>query len=75
MTDVIREAELTLDNVLERVDRAVLLVDVVQTRHLDEPAHVVRVETVVDNPARELVPLVRVAAVDADPPFAILQPI
>lgn len=62
----------TPHDVLKRCDRAILLVHVVQARDLDQPAHVVRVELVVDDPLCELVPLVALPAVDANAPFAVL---
>ncbi len=63
----------TADDDLERLDGPALAVDVVQPRDLDEPAHVMREQLVVHDPARELVPLVRRAPVDADAPFTILS--
>ena len=50
-----------------------MLVHVIEARYLDQPADVVRVELVVDDPLRKLVPFVEFPAVDADPPFTILR--
>ena len=52
----------TAHDLLEIVDAAALLEDVVQARDLDEPPHVVAEELVLDDPLGELVPLVRVSA-------------
>ena len=62
----------TYDNVFECFYGSVRLVNFVQTRNLDQPSHVVRIELVVDDPFRELIPFILGTAVYADPPFAIL---
>lgn len=59
-------------NVFEGINRAVLLVHVVQTWYLDQPADVVRIELVFDDPFGELVPFVKFPAVDTDSPFTVL---
>lgn len=51
-------SRLTFDDLLEVVDGAGLLEDVVEAWDLDEPAHVVGEELVFDDPLGELVPLV-----------------
>mmetsp|Transcript_20800 Transcript_20800/g.79762 ORF Transcript_20800/g.79762 Transcript_20800/m.79762 type:complete len:223 (-) Transcript_20800:907-1575(-) len=60
-----------VDEVVEAVHslRACLLVDGEEARRLDHPAHVGREELVVQEPAGQLVPLARRAAVDA---YAVL---
>ena len=63
----------TPNDVFERLNRAILFVHIVEARYLDEPADVVRVELVVHDPSRELVPLVARAPVDTDAPFAVLN--
>lgn len=37
-----------------------------QTGHLDEPAHIIRVNSVLDGPLSQLVPLVSGAAIDGE---------
>lgn len=54
----LRIGELTLDDLLEVVDSAGLLEDVVKAGNLDEPTHVVGEELIFDDPFGELVPLV-----------------
>ena len=49
-----------------------MLVDVIETRDLDEPADIVGIELVVDDPPSQLVPLIALPAIDADPPLAVL---
>ena len=62
----------TPNDVFERLNRAILFVHIVEARYLDEPADVVRVELVVHDPFRELVPFVARSTIDADAPFAVL---
>lgn len=54
----LRKDELTLDDLLEVVDGAGLLEDIVEAGDLDEPAHIVGEELVLDDPLGELVPFV-----------------
>ena len=58
-----QRSEDVVEQVLEVRDVAVRLVHFVQARHLDEPAHVGAEQAVVNDPARELVPLVGVPAI------------
>jgi hypothetical protein len=62
----------TPNDVLEGVNRTVLLVDIVQPGDLNQPTNVVREQLVVDDPLREFVPLVIFTTVDTNAPFAIL---
>lgn len=55
------EEALTSNDVLEILDHTSSLVDIVETRDLDEPSDVVRDEFVVDDPFGELVPFVDVS--------------
>lgn len=57
------------EDVLKVVDLARALVHRVEARDLDEPADLVRGEAVRVEPARELVPLRRLASVDRDAPL------
>ena len=57
------------DDLLVVLHHAAGLVNIVKTRHLNEPANVGREELVVDNPGCELVPFLQGTAVDRNPPF------
>ena len=57
---------LTRHYLLERLDTTTLLEDVVQSRNLNQPSHIVREQFVLDDPLRELVPLRLAATVDTD---------
>jgi hypothetical protein len=59
---VTRYSRLTLDDLLEVIDGAGLLEDVVEAGDLNEPAYIVGEELVLDDPLGELVPLVLVPA-------------
>jgi hypothetical protein len=63
----------TDDNFFECVDCTSLLVYLVQSRNLNEPANVVREQIIVDDPFRKLVPLIHGSAVNTDTPFAVLR--
>ena len=71
--DLEEGAEEVVEDLLEASDEAVALVDVVEARHLDDPAHVVRVHAVLHRPTRQLVPLVRAAAVDREAQLSVLR--
>ncbi len=62
----------TDNDILKGLDRSIRLVHVIQSRDLDEPSDVVRVELIVDDPLCELVPFVRGPTVDAESPFTVL---
>ena len=62
----------TFDDILKRLQLPTQFVNVVEPRDLDEPANIVGVELVVDDPAREFVPLVWRASIYTDAPFAVL---
>ena len=53
-------------------DRPVLLEEVIQTRDLYEPSHIVRVNFVVHHPSREFIPFIHISAINTDTPFTIL---
>jgi poly-beta-hydroxyalkanoate depolymerase len=69
----VKEDTRTDDDVLVRLNGPIGFVDLVDSWNLDEPSHVVREELVIDDPFCELIPLVRRAAVNANPPFHILM--
>ena len=71
-SDIQKSEKRTFQDIFERLNHAALTIDIVQAWYLDEPAHIVRVQLVVHNPASELVPFILRAPVDADAPFAIL---
>ena len=71
--DLEERSEEVVEDLLEAADEAVALVDVVEARHLDDPAHVVRVHLVLHRPTRKLVPLVRAATVDREAQLSVLQ--
>lgn len=56
----------------EIADQLVVLEHVVQTRHLNQPSHVVRVDVVGDRPVRQRVPFLAVLAVDRQSRLGVL---
>jgi hypothetical protein len=72
LRDLEEGLEDVLDDILEVVDQAAGFEHLVQARHLNEPADVVRDELVVHDPLGELVPLVGLAAVDGHTPLRVL---
>ena len=64
---------LTSDDTFKVLHLTGHLVNVVQPRNLNQPSDIVRVEFVMDDPFSELVPFVWGAAIDTDPPLAILR--
>lgn len=57
------------NDLLEIVHQAARLVDVKESRHLDEPANVIGKEFVVHDPGSELVPFIERSAIDGDAPL------
>lgn len=72
-TAVKKGSRLTPNNVLEVVDLLGALEHFIQPRYLDEPSQIVREQLVFHHPFRQFVPLVYVAAINAQPPFHILE--
>jgi hypothetical protein len=64
--DLEQGLEDVLDDLLKVLDRLGGLVDVVQTRDLDQPTDVRREQLVVDHPVGQLVPLVLGTTIDRD---------
>jgi hypothetical protein len=64
---------LTDDDLFESFYRASLLVDLIKSRDLDEPTNIVREQIMIDNPFRELVPLIHRSTINTDTPFAVLR--
>lgn len=60
-----KSIKLTLNNVLEGLDGPVCLIDIVQARHLNEPANIMREQLVPHDPFGELIPLARRSTVNA----------
>lgn len=48
---------------------AACFVDIIETRHLNEPANIRREQLVVHHPSRKLVPFLKGTTVDRDSPF------
>lgn len=67
---ILRDLEQRLENILydllERLDSTRLFEDVVQSGYLNQPPHVVREQSVFDDPFRELVPFRLAATIDTD---------
>jgi hypothetical protein len=57
---------------LKVLDQAASFEHLIQARHLDKPTDIVRDELVVDDPFRQLVPLVEVTAVNGQTPLRVL---
>ena len=70
--DLEERAKEVVENLLETVDQFVALVDVVESRDLDDPADVVGVHLVIDGPRGQLVPLVGLAPVDGEAQLGVL---
>lgn len=62
----------TVQDVFETPNCPCLLVYVVQPRNLYQPTDIMREQPVRDDPFGELVPLISLATVYADPPLAVL---
>lgn len=64
--------ELTAQKIFKCVDRPICLVYFVDSRHLNQPADVVRIKLVIDDPFGQFIPFVDGTSIDADSPFDIL---
>ena len=61
-----------LDDLFKVLDQFVALVDVKETRNLDDPPDVVRIHVVVDGPLGQLVPLLRGTSVNRQSELKVL---
>ena len=62
----------TTYDTFEVFDRPVLLEEVIQTRDLYEPSHIVRINFVVHHPSREFIPFIHISAINTNTPFTVL---
>lgn len=67
------ETPRTSDDILKSLYRSTLFVHVVESGYLDEPANIVRVQLVINDPFGQLVPFVERSAIYADSPFTVLH--
>lgn len=70
--DLEQRPEEVVEDLREAAHQFVAFVDVKQPGDLDQPAHVVGVDVVVDGPLGQLVPLCRGPAVDGQPQLQVL---
>ena len=65
--------ELTAQKIFECVNRPICFIYFVDARHLNQPANVVRINLVIDDPFGQFIPFVGGTPIDANSPFNVLQ--